>query len=197
MKRIEQLHGQRIISTSPLSRLVTNCKYPKSWISSLALIDELEKAETNPRGARPARTPAVVKTLVITLFVSAALFSSWTLLKYLHYAPLQGYIQEGIKLSLSNFQIEIALAGLTGLLASIFLQARRRSRKVRTRALKMTAMSFGAGKPAHPLLMTQRPARDTRFVFRKTRNPGRISRNRMGERLPPSYVAEPETESST
>jgi hypothetical protein len=157
------------------------------------LIDELEKAETNPAGAQPARTRAVVKTLMLTLLVSVVLFSSWTLLKYFHYASLQGYIQEGIELSLSNFQIEIALAGLTGLLASLFLQGRRRSRRTKGNQLKMTPMTFGNAKPLHPLMMTQRPSRDSKFVIRKTRNPGRISRNRMGERLPPSYVAQPET----
>jgi len=157
------------------------------------LTDELEKAETNPDGARPARTPAVVKTLMLTLLVSAVLFSSWILLKYFHYASLQGYIQEGIELSLSNLRIEIALAGLTGLLASLFLQGRRRSRKTKGNHLKMTPMTFGNAKPLHPLMMTQRPSRDSKFVIRKTRNPGRISRNRMGERLPPSYVAQPET----
>src|SRR2546425_639981 len=47
-------------------------------------------AETNPRGTGSARTPAVIKTLVITLFVSAALLSSWNLLKYLHYTSLEG-----------------------------------------------------------------------------------------------------------
>jgi hypothetical protein len=157
------------------------------------LIDELENAETNPGGARPARTPAVVKTLLLTLFVSAVLFSSWTLLKPLLSASLQGYIQEGIKLSVSNFQIEIAIAGLTGLLTSLFLQSRRRSGKTKASQLKMTPMTFGTAKPLHPLMMTQRPSRDSKFVIRKTRNPGRISRNRMGERLPPSYVAPPET----
>jgi len=53
-------------------------------------------------------------------------------------------------------------------------------------------MTFGNAKPLHPLMRTQRPSRDSKFVIRKTRNPGRISRNRMGERLPPSYVARPE-----
>jgi hypothetical protein len=151
-------------------------------------------AETNPGGARSARRRAVVvKSLLLVLFVSAVLFSSWILLKYFHYTSLQGYIQEGIELSLSNFQIEIALAGLTGLLASLFLQGRRRSRKTKGNQLKMTPMTFGNAKPPHPLMMTQRPSRDSKFVIRKTRNPGRISRNRMGERLPPSYVAQPET----
>jgi hypothetical protein len=154
-------------------------------------------AETNSRETRPARTPAIVKTIMLTLFISAILFAGWTLLKYLHYASLLGYIQAGIKLSISNTQIEIALAGLTGLLTSLFIGGRRRTRKTKARQLKMTPMSFGSGEPAHPLMMTQRPARDTKFVIRRTRNRGRISRNRMGERLPPSYVAPPETERST
>src|SRR5207245_3038744 len=174
--------SRRITGTSPLSRIVTNCQYLKSSLGSLPLTDELEKAETNPDGARPARTPAIVKTLMLTLLVSAVLFSSWTLLKYFHYASLQGHIQEGIELSLSNFQIEIALAGLTGLLASLFLQGRRRSRKAKASPLKMTPMSFVTKKPVHLLMMTPTPARAAKFAIRKTRNPGRISRNRMGER---------------
>src|SRR6266540_2077491 len=115
--------------------------------------------EPNPRETRPARTPAIVKTLMLTLFVSAILFSGWTLLKYLHYASVPGYIQAGIKLSITNLQVEIAMAGLTGLLTTLFLQGRRRSRKNKASRLKMTPMTFGSGKPAHPLMMTQRPAR--------------------------------------
>ncbi len=154
-------------------------------------------AETNPNATRQSRTTAVVKAFLIILFVSVILLSSWTLLKPLLSASLQGYIQEGIKLSVSNFQIEIALAGLTGLLTSLFLQGRRRSRKTKASRLKMTPMTFGNARPLHPLMMTQRPSRDASFVIRKTRNRGRISRNRMGERLPPSNVSEPVGESST
>src|SRR2546421_4644256 len=154
-------------------------------------------AEPNSRETRPARTPAIVKTLMLTLFISAVLFSGWTLLKYIHYASVPGYIQAGIKLSITNLQVEIAMAGLTGLLTTLFLQGRRRSRKNKASGLKMTPMTFGNARPLHPLMMTQRPARDAKFVIRKTRNRGRISRNRMGERLAPSYVGAPETESST
>src|SRR3989454_12329379 len=146
---------------------------------------------------RPARMLSVVKALLFTIFVSAMLFSSWILLKPLLSASLQGYVQEGVKLSVSNFQIDIAIAGLTGLVTTLFLQGRRRSRKNRPSRLKMTPMTFGSARPLHPLMMTQRPARDTSFVIRKTRNRGRISRNRMGERLAPSYVGGPETETST
>jgi hypothetical protein len=148
--------------------------------------------DPNPPPTRPARKLVVIKTITITLFTLTVLFSGWTLLKYTHYPFISGYLQEGIQLGLSTLQIEIALAGLTGLMTSLFLRGRRRSRKTEVRPLKMAPMSFGASKPVHPLMMTQRPARDTKFVIRKTRNRGRISRNRMGERLPPSYVAEPE-----
>src|SRR6266851_1722146 len=150
-------------------------------------------AENIPLTSQRSRTRVVIKTITFTLFVSLVLLSGWTFVKYFHYAFLQGYIVEGIKLSLSSFQIEIALAGLTGLLASLLIQSRRRSRRTRASPLKMTQLTFGTGKPVHPLMMTQRPARDTKFVIRKTNKPGRIARNRMGERLPPSYVAEPET----
>ena len=175
--------------------------YESPISGKLARLPTLESqpktTETNSGAANRGRTPAITKTLVLTLFVSAVIFSSWTLLKSFRYASLQGYIHAGIELSLSNFQIEIALAGLTGLLGSLFLQGRRRSRKAKASPLKMTPMSFGTKTPVHPLMMIQRPARDTKFVIRKTRNRGRISRNRMGERLPPSYVGGPETESST
>ncbi len=154
-------------------------------------------AEIDPGTTRPARMPSVVKAFLLTVFVSAMLFSSWTLLKPFLSASLQGYVKDGIKLTVSNFQIEIAMAGLTGLLTSIFFQSRRRSRKTKASQLKVTPMTFGAAKPLHPLMMTQRPARDAKFVIRKTRNRGRISRNRMGERLAPSYVSGPETDSST
>lgn len=157
---------------------------------------ELEMVETNPDSTRTARTPTILKALLITFFLSTVLLSGWTLLKYFRPGSLQGYIQEGIKLSLSNFQIEIALAGLIGLTTSLLLQRRRRSRKANAKQPRMIPMSFGNEKPVHPLMMTQRPARDTKFVIRKTRNRGRISRNRLGERMPPSYVAGIQTESA-
>jgi len=150
-------------------------------------------AEVIPPTSQRSRTRVVIKTITFTLSVSLVLLSGWTFVKYFHYASFQGYIVEGIKLSLSTFQIEIALAGLTGLLASLLIQSRRHSRKTKASPLKMIPLTFGDGKPVHPLMMTQRPARDTKFVIRKTRKPGRISRNRMGERLPPTYTGETES----
>src|SRR5437773_11948487 len=108
-------------------------------------------AEIDPGTTRPARMPSVVKALLLTIFVSAMLFSSWTLLKPLLSASLQGYVKDGIKLSVSNFQIEIVMAGLTGLLTTLFLQGRRGSRKTKASQLKMTPMTFASGEPIHQL----------------------------------------------
>jgi hypothetical protein len=153
---------------------------------------DLEMVENTPAISQRPRTRAAIKTIAFTLVLSLAFLSGWTLVKYFHYTPLQGYLRDGIRLNFSNLQIEIALAGLTGLLASLLIQSRRRSRRTKAGPLKMTQLSFGQGKPVHPLMMTPRPSRDTKFVIRKTRKPGRISRNRMGERLPPSFASETE-----
>jgi hypothetical protein len=151
-------------------------------------------AEKDPGPTRTSRTPTVIKTITLTLLLSAFLYSGWRFLKYPYYLLISGYIQRAVEINLSTLQIGIASAGLTGLVGSLLLTRRRSrpSKSTQPTPLKMTPMTFGTAKVVHPLLMIQRPARDTKFVIRKTRNPGRISRNRMGERLPPSNVGEPE-----
>jgi hypothetical protein len=151
-------------------------------------------AEKDPGPTRASRTPTIITTIAFTLLLSALLYSGWRLLKYPYYPLIFGYIQKAIEINLSTLQIGIASAGLTGLVGSLLLTRRRSrpSKNAQPTPLKMTPMTFGTAEVVHPLLMTQRPARDAKFVIRKTRNPGRISRNRMGERLPPSNVAEPE-----
>jgi hypothetical protein len=153
-------------------------------------------AEKDPVPTRTIRTPRVIKTIALTLLLSAFLYSGWRLLKYPYYPLISGLIQRAVEINLSTVQIGIASAGLTGLVGSLLLTRRRSrpSKSTQPSPLKMTPVTFGDAKVVHPLLMTQRPARDAKFVIRKTRNPGRISRNRMGERLPPSNVAEPETD---
>jgi hypothetical protein len=151
-------------------------------------------AGKDPGPTRTARTPRVIKTIALTVLLSGLLYSGWRLLNYPYYPLISVYIQRAIQINLSTLQIGIASAGLTGLAGSLLLTRRlsRPSRNAQASPLKMTPMTFGTAKVVHPLLMTQRPARDAKFVVRKTRNPGRISRNRKGERLPPSYVTEPE-----
>ena len=138
---------------------------------------------------------AIAKTIAYTILFSGVILSGWTVLRFFRFSSLQGLITESAQLGISSVQIELGVAGLMGLLASLALQKRRRSRRTRTASLRTRQMTFETGKPAHPLMMIPRPARDKKFVIKKTRNPGRISRNRMGERLPPSYVS-PEVEPS-
>jgi hypothetical protein len=152
--------------------------------------------ENTPSEPGRGRTKIFLKTVGYTILFFGIIFSVWTGLKYLQYPSLQGLLRESTQLGLSNFQIEIASAGLVGLLATVFVQRRRRTKKKKLRPLKMTPMVFGTEKNVHPLMKTQRPARDTNFAIRKTRNSGRISRNRMGERLPPSYISQPRLEES-
>jgi hypothetical protein len=152
-------------------------------------------AENSPEPGR-GRTKVLLKTLGYTILFFGIIFSVATGLKYFQYSSIQGFLRESTQLRLSNFQIEIASVGLIGLLATVFVQKRRRAKRNKLRPLKMTPMVFGTEKNVHPLMRTQRPARDTNFVIRKTRSPGRISRNRRGERLPPSHISQPGLEES-
>src|SRR4029077_15090454 len=134
-------------------------------------------AEKDPGPTRTSRTPTVIKMTTLTLLLSALLYSGWRLLKYPYYPLISHYIQRAIEISPSTLQIGIASAGLTGLAGSLLLTRTRcrPSKNIQPSPLKMTPMTFGTAEFVHPLLMTQRPARDTKFVIRKTRNPGRIS----------------------
>ena len=154
----------------------------------------VENAASEPH---TGKTKIFLKTVGYSILFIGILFSVWTGLKFFQYSSIQGLIRESAQLGLSNFQIEIASAGLMGLLATVFVQRRRRVKKNNPRPLKMTPVSFSPKKDVHPLMMTPRPARDTNFVIRKTRNRGRISRNRMGERLPPSNVSQPGLEDTS
>src|SRR5207245_8466715 len=120
-------------------------------------------AEPNPPKTRPARTPAILKASLITFFLSTILFSGWTFLKSFRPGSLQGYIQEGIRLSLSNFQIEMALAGLAGLMTSLFLRRRRRSRKANAKRPKMNTMNFRNDKQTQTPSMSHNTARDPNY----------------------------------
>ncbi len=61
-------------------------------------------AENIPATSQRSRTRVVIKTITFTLSVSLVLLSGWTFVKYIHYASLQGYIVEGIKLALDSKQ---------------------------------------------------------------------------------------------
>src|SRR2546427_13037687 len=99
-------------------------------------------AEPYPTKTRPARTPAILKASLITFFLSTILFSGWTLLKYFRPGSLQGYIQAGITLSLSNLQIQLGFARLAGPLTPLLLQPRRRWSKANANRPKLSPQKF-------------------------------------------------------
>ena len=88
-----------------------------------------------------------------------------------------------LRLNLSMFRISI-IVGFGGTLLSIPLLRRRgRNRDVQPRIVSPESIRH---QRMHPLMLTPRPSRDSQFVIRKTKNKGRIARNRDGERLPPT-----------
>jgi len=124
--------------------------------------------------------------LVGSLFlVIIVLLSAWIAIAYFHVAYLQGYITGIITPNASVLRVTL-IAAFGGFILSILI-LRSLSRKDKTSRVEVQPMQQLRSPRDHPLFMTSRPARDTNFVIRKTKNRGRISRNRAGERLPPTY----------
>lgn len=124
------------------------------------------------------------KSLIIILGTLGILFSGWIVLGYTHYSYLQGYVSNIISASLSTIRLALIVC-FGGTLLSIPFLARRPHRRQGPKPPSLP-LSLQRSTRVHPLMLTPRPARDSSFVIRKTTNRGRISRNRNGERLPPS-----------
>jgi hypothetical protein len=119
------------------------------------------------------------------LLVIIALISAWIAIAYVHVAYLQGYISGIIAPNGSLLRVTL-IAAFGGFILSIPI-FRSLLRKDKPSRVEVQPMHQHPSPRDHPLFMTSRPARDTNFVIRKTKNRGRISRNRAGERLPPTY----------
>ena len=113
------------------------------------------------------------------------LLSAWIAVAHYPVAYLQEYVADIITPNGSILRITL-IATFGGFIFSIPI-LRGLSRKERTSQVKVEPIPHYRSPRSHPLFTTSRPARDTNFVIRKTKNRGRISRNRDGERLPPSY----------
>lgn len=138
-----------------------------------------EKGLESPRARKTPRQVRAVKWL---LFAVVVVSSGWVIFQYLHDTHLLDQVRNAIESNLSILRVAVPI-GLGTMAASLSVQKRRRSRRARTTP-KSRPMTFGPNEKLHPLMMTQRPARDASFIIRKTRTRGRISRNREGERLP-------------
>ena len=124
----------------------------------------------------------LVGSLVLRVIV---LVSAWSVVAYFHVASLQEYVTNIIKPADSLLRITLIVT-FGGFISSIPI-LRSLARKDKTPQVKVQPIPQYRSPQVHPLFMTSRPARDASFVIRKTKNRGRISRNRDGERLPPSH----------
>jgi len=124
--------------------------------------------------------------LVGTVFLGImVILSAWFAVAYFHVVYLQRYILDTLNPNGSILRVML-IATLGGFILSVPI-LRNLSRKEKTSQVRVQPVPEFRSPKVHPLFTTSRPARDTNFVIRKTRNRGRISRNRAGERLPPSY----------
>lgn len=125
------------------------------------------------------KIPILLGTLLIMFM--AGLFGFYV--SRLGFAGLASSVVAWVRFNLSPWRITL-IVGFGGSLLSIpFL--RRRNRKGEAQVVTRAPVAVSQRR-AHPLLLTPRPSRDSRFVIRKTKHKGRIARNRDGERLPPT-----------
>ena len=137
------------------------------------------------RNSDSKKTRGNAKLAGLLLLGSFLLLSAWIAIGYFHVAYFQGYITGVVTPNGSVLRVTL-IAAFGGFLLSIPI-LRSLSRKDKTSRVEVQPMPLHRSRRDHPLFMTSRPARDTNFVIRKTKNRGRISRNRAGERLPPTY----------
>ena len=140
------------------------------------------------------KTLGHVRVTLLLLFTIVIALSGWAVVEYLHNVYLQAYVTAFVKSNSSVLRVAGVglLAGLAGSVASIpILRSGRpkRTQQAHPGPTSTAQSTFGLRKQIHLLMMTPRPARDSSFIIRKTKNRGRIARNRDGERLPPSDVA--------
>jgi hypothetical protein len=137
------------------------------------------------RNSDSEKTGGSAKLVSLLLLGSFLLLSAWIAIAYFHVAYLQGYITGVVTPNGSVLRVTL-ISAFGGFLLSIPI-LRSLSRKDKPSRIEVQPMHQNRSPRDHPLFMTSRPARDTNFVIRKTKNRGRISRNRAGERLPPTY----------
>src|SRR5207302_3829439 len=135
----------------------------------------------NNESQKTSRNAKLVGSLLLVITV---LLSAWIAVAHFHIALLQGYITSIITPNGSVLRVTL-IAAFGGFVLSIPI-LRSLSLEDRTSNVKVEPIPHYRNPRVHPLFMTSRPARDTNFVIRKTKNRGRISRNHAGERLPPS-----------
>jgi hypothetical protein len=119
------------------------------------------------------------------LLTIIVLLTAWIIVTYFRIAFFQRYFTYIIS-PIDSFLHVTLIVAFGGFVLSVPI-LRSLSRKDRSSKVKVEPIPVYRGSQVHPLFTTSRPSRDPNFVIRKTKSRGRISRNRAGERLPPSY----------
>jgi hypothetical protein len=141
--------------------------------------------KTNHTG--PEKTPGNAKSVSLLLLGIGSLLAVWMAVPYLHISYIEKYIADFVSPNVSFLRLPLVVA-FGGFALSIPL-VRHFSGRNKVPEVKVQPIPQYRSPTVHPLFSTPRPSRDTNFVIRKTKNRGRISRNRAGERLPPSHEA--------
>ncbi len=126
--------------------------------------------------------------IALLAFTILGFLTGWVVVEYLHNVYLQEYIS-GIIRSHGSFLTVALPSGILMGAAAVFLRGRSRRTEATLGRSQLLPMTVAESKDSHPLFLFDRPARDSKFLIRKTRSPGRISRIRAAERLPPGELA--------
>ncbi len=126
-----------------------------------------------------------VKGLIVLLFVYVLLLSGGLGIVHIPGVALPLVVRNAIESNTSVLRAAAA-GGLAGLMSLVIF--RKRNVRKAPPLIRSRPMVFEKQENVHPLFLTPRPSRDTRFVIRKTRKRGRIHRNRAGEKIPHTIV---------
>ena len=137
------------------------------------------------------------KAVILLEFGIVLVLSSLILMEYLHNVYLQDYVRNTVASNASILQIAVPV-GFVAITASLFLQRKRDARDAQAalrreeilRKIKFAPTTIPVQNVPHQLFTIPRPARDTQFRIKKTRNKGKIARNSAGQRISPEDKSE-------
>lgn len=146
------------------------------------------QVERNPQRKKPGHA----KTVILLELGIVLVLSGLILMEYLHNVYLQDYVHNTIASNASILQIAVPVGFLT-ITASLILQRKRDAREAQAalrreeilKKINFAPTTLPVQKVPHQVFTIPRPARDSQFRIKKTRNKGKISRNRGGQRVPP------------
>ena len=138
------------------------------------------------------RTHRHTGAVILLEFGIVLVLSSLILMEYFHNVFLQDYVRNTILSNASILEIAVPV-GFLAITVSLILQRKRDDRDAQAalrreeilRKIKFAPTTLLVQNVPHQLFTIPRPARDTQFRIKKTRNKGKIARNSGGQRTSP------------